>query len=270
FAVEWKATGCSLPSAELSCPRPPSIANGLHSGHSWASFPRGVTVSYSCSEGFQLLGNASITCTDSGLWSRPLPRCEGVRVPRCRLSRALRAAGSGQRRHEGLCGSVPTAIGCQVPEVQNGNVYNPQSTYRAGETLLFDCDAGYSSEGTAEARCQPGGTWDPPLLGCQRGECVRPCPMPPEVANGKHNAQDKAFFTAGMSVRYSCHPGYYLVGNAAVSCRASGNWSQPSPRCEGEAGLGPLGDNGETGHPKAAAGCSWQDLGAPALCPPKV
>ncbi|XP_023801732.1 complement receptor type 2-like, partial [Cyanistes caeruleus] len=181
----------------LSCPRPPSIANGLHSGHSWASFPRGVTVSYSCSEGFQLLGNASITCTDSGLWSRPLPRCE--------------------------------AIGCQVPEVQNGNVYNPQSTYRAGETLLFDCDAGYSSEGTAEARCQPGGTWDPPLLGCQR---VRPCPMPPEVANGKHNAQDKAFFTAGMSVRYSCHPGYYLVGNAAVSCRASGNWSQPSPRCE--------------------------------------
>uniref|UniRef100_A0A8C0U817 Sushi domain-containing protein n=1 Tax=Cyanistes caeruleus TaxID=156563 RepID=A0A8C0U817_CYACU len=183
------------------CPRPPSIANGLHSGHSWASFPRGVTVSYSCSEGFQLLGNASITCTDSGLWSRPLPRCE--------------------------------AIGCQVPEVQNGNVYNPQSTYRAGETLLFDCDAGYSSEGTAEARCQPGGTWDPPLLGCQRGDIAPPA---------EPSFPDKAFFTAGMSVRYSCHPGYYLVGNAAVSCRASGNWSQPSPRCEGEAGLGPLGD----------------------------
>ncbi|NWZ72713.1 CR2 protein, partial [Acrocephalus arundinaceus] len=61
---------------------------------------------------------------------------------------------------------------------------------------------------------------------------VRPCPMPPKVANGNHNDQDKAFFTAGMSVRYTCNPGYYLVGNAAVSCRASGKWSQPRPRCE--------------------------------------
>ncbi|NXU35252.1 ZP3R protein, partial [Drymodes brunneopygia] len=64
-------------SKEVTCPRPPSIANGQHSGHSSDRFSRGVTVSYSCREGFQLLGNVSITCTDSGLWSRPLPRCEG-------------------------------------------------------------------------------------------------------------------------------------------------------------------------------------------------
>ncbi|NWI76268.1 DAF1 protein, partial [Dryoscopus gambensis] len=63
---------------EVMCPRPPSIANGLHSGRSSDKFSRGVTVSYSCKEGFELLGNASITCTDSGAWSRPLPRCEGV------------------------------------------------------------------------------------------------------------------------------------------------------------------------------------------------
>ncbi|NXO43694.1 DAF1 protein, partial [Locustella ochotensis] len=63
---------------EVTCPRPPSIANGLHSGQSSGKFPRGVTVTYSCKEGFELLGNASITCTDSGLWSRSLPRCEGL------------------------------------------------------------------------------------------------------------------------------------------------------------------------------------------------
>lgn len=70
--------------AEVTCPRAPSIANGLHSGHSSGSFPRGVTVSYSCREGFELLGNESITCTDSGRWSRPLPRCEGLWGPLCR------------------------------------------------------------------------------------------------------------------------------------------------------------------------------------------
>uniref|UniRef100_A0A674H7P5 Sushi domain-containing protein n=1 Tax=Taeniopygia guttata TaxID=59729 RepID=A0A674H7P5_TAEGU len=120
------------------------------------------------------------------------------------------------------CSHAPAAIGCQAPEVQNGKVHNVQSTYRAGETLHFDCHLGYAAEGSDEARCQPGGTWDPPVLVCHRGECGC-CPG---------TGGDKAFFTAGMAVRYSCDPGYYLVGNAAVSCRASGNWSQPRPRCE--------------------------------------
>ncbi|NXS74708.1 CR2 protein, partial [Pandion haliaetus] len=61
---------------------------------------------------------------------------------------------------------------------------------------------------------------------------VRPCPMPPEVRNGNHNGQGKAAFTMGMSVTYTCDPGYYLVGNAVVFCRASGSWSRPGPRCE--------------------------------------
>ncbi|NXD69230.1 CR2 protein, partial [Eolophus roseicapillus] len=61
---------------------------------------------------------------------------------------------------------------------------------------------------------------------------VQPCPMPPEIPNGNHNSQGKAFFTLGMSVTYTCDPSYYLVGNAIVFCKASGNWSQPSPRCE--------------------------------------
>ncbi|XP_010128816.1 PREDICTED: complement receptor type 1-like, partial [Chlamydotis macqueenii] len=60
----------------------------------------------------------------------------------------------------------------------------------------------------------------------------RPCPMPPAITNGNHNGQGKAFFTMGMSVTYTCDAGYYLVGNAVVFCRASGNWSRPGPRCE--------------------------------------
>ncbi|NXJ67166.1 CR2 protein, partial [Rostratula benghalensis] len=61
---------------------------------------------------------------------------------------------------------------------------------------------------------------------------VRPCPTPPEIANGNHNGQGKAVFTMGTFVKYTCDPGYYLVGNALVFCRALGNWSRPVPRCE--------------------------------------
>ncbi|KAF1404135.1 Complement receptor type 2, partial [Spheniscus humboldti] len=78
-----------------------------------------------------------------------------------------------------------------------------------------------------------------PLARCSLAElrlclpvAVRPCPMPPGVRNGNHNGQGKADFTMGTSVTYTCDPGYYLVGNAVVFCRASGNWSQPGPRCE--------------------------------------
>ncbi|KFO69213.1 Complement receptor type 2, partial [Cuculus canorus] len=118
------------------CPRPPNIANGLHSGQSLNKFSRGATVYYSCKDGYQLLGNISISCSEAGVWSRPLPRCE--------------------------------AIGCEIPEVQNGKVHGPQSTYKAGESLHFDCDAGYAAEGTYKAQCQLGGTWDPPVLICER------------------------------------------------------------------------------------------------------
>lgn len=44
-----------------------------------------------------------------------------------------------------------------------------------------------------------------------------------------------------MFVTYTCDPGYYLVGNAIVFCKASGNWSQPLPRCEGGFMVWPLG-----------------------------
>lgn len=68
---------------------------------------------------------------------------------------------------------------------------------------------------------------------CCHPLAVRPCPMPPKIRNGQHDGHGKTFFTTGMSVMYSCDPGYYLVGNAQVVCKTLGNWSQPMPRCEG-------------------------------------
>jgi len=65
------------------CPRPPNIANGLHSGLSLDKFALGVTVYYSCKDGYELVGNMSINCTEAGAWSRPLPRCKGGWMLHC-------------------------------------------------------------------------------------------------------------------------------------------------------------------------------------------
>uniref|UniRef100_A0A8B9ZG67 Sushi domain-containing protein n=1 Tax=Anas platyrhynchos TaxID=8839 RepID=A0A8B9ZG67_ANAPL len=212
---------------EVMCPRPPNIANGLHSGQSMDRFPQGTTVYYGCKDGFALVGNISINCSEAGQWSRPLPRCQGGSG---HPQRCLQEEGRGLSVQDGAQAPmykghihVPAAIGCERPEVRNGKVHGYESTYEAGEILRFDCDAGHATEGPQRAQCQPGGSWDPPVLACERGEC----------GNGQHDGHGKTFFTTGMSVMYSCDPGYYLVGNAQVVCKTLGNWSQPMPRCEG-------------------------------------
>ena len=46
-------------------------------------FALGVTVYYGCKDGYELVGNMSINCTEAGAWSRPLPRCKGGWMLHC-------------------------------------------------------------------------------------------------------------------------------------------------------------------------------------------
>uniref|UniRef100_A0A803Y8X6 Sushi domain-containing protein n=1 Tax=Meleagris gallopavo TaxID=9103 RepID=A0A803Y8X6_MELGA len=188
--------GFSNSPAEVTCPPPPNIANGLHSSRSSARFPHGTVVYYSCKDGFELVGNVSISCLDVGRWSRPLPRCQG-----------------GWRQPCGHCCSVPAGCG---PALTTISMFLQPSAARVPQlpiTAIRPLHAPLSS---------------PCLL-----PAVRPCPMPPKISNGDHNRHGEGFFTTGMSVSYTCDPSFYLVGNAHVVCKASGTWSQPSPRCEG-------------------------------------
>ncbi|XP_077785166.1 complement receptor type 2-like [Podarcis muralis] len=70
--------------------------------------------------------------------------------------------------------------------------------------------------------------WDSPVPICVR---VIQCQPPPHVQNGMYN-QEAAVFTNGMSVKYTCEPGYGLIGEGTIYCTASGTWSSPAPRCE--------------------------------------
>uniref|UniRef100_A0A8C4XK73 Sushi domain-containing protein n=1 Tax=Falco tinnunculus TaxID=100819 RepID=A0A8C4XK73_FALTI len=60
----------------------------------------------------------------------------------------------------------------------------------------------------------------------------RGCSYPPAITNGKHSGQATAVFVSGMSVSYTCDPGYVLVGEAQLNCTSSGAWSVPAPQCE--------------------------------------
>uniref|UniRef100_A0A8D0F6Y0 Sushi domain-containing protein n=1 Tax=Strix occidentalis caurina TaxID=311401 RepID=A0A8D0F6Y0_STROC len=180
--------------AEVTCPPPPGIANGNHSGQPSDSHLPGSAVQYSCRDGYSLIGNASISCTAEGTWSRPRPRCEAP--------------------NQTLC--LPP------PGIANGEHSRPLSdTFAVGALVHYRCKHGFSLIGNKSVRCTAHGVWSHPLPRCEGVfvlfslnllnflKCVKP------------------------SVSYSCNPGYSLVGNALISCTASGTWSQPPPQCKG-------------------------------------
>ncbi|XP_067404629.1 complement receptor type 2-like, partial [Emydura macquarii macquarii] len=101
--------------------------------------------------------------------------------------------------------------------------------YRPRDVVVFECDPGYTLSGSPETHCQDDGRWDPPIPVCERR--LR-CRSPPAIDHGKPSGLVLSVFNSGMSVNYSCEPGYSLSGQASIYCTASGTWSPLPPRCE--------------------------------------
>nr|XP_042705477.1 complement receptor type 2-like [Chrysemys picta bellii] len=168
----------------LQCPSPPAIANGKPSGWDLAVFTTGMSVNYSCETGYSLTGQASIYCTVSGTWSPLPPQCEEVL--------------------------------CIAPEIQHGRkVAGRGPVYRPRDIVRFECDPGYTLNGSHQIQCQDDRTWAPPVPVCIQ---ALPCPPPPVIVKGKHNAKPLAAFPSGTYVNYSCEPGYALRGEASIYC----------------------------------------------------
>lgn len=56
-----------------ACPRPRSPVNGVVLGNSFAS---GSTISYTCNDGYQLIGETTQQCKSDLTWSGRAPTCE--------------------------------------------------------------------------------------------------------------------------------------------------------------------------------------------------
>lgn len=70
----------SLCPTALSCPPPPAIPQGQHSGNSSGEFVFGSVTTYRCEPGLELLGQDTLLCGDNGTWTGALPSC-GELVP---------------------------------------------------------------------------------------------------------------------------------------------------------------------------------------------
>ncbi|KAH0618911.1 hypothetical protein JD844_018446 [Phrynosoma platyrhinos] len=247
---------------EVQCLPPPNIQNGSYTNLEVASFTSGISVRYACEPGYTLIGKEVIYCTDSGRWNPPAPHCEGCLTPP-EIANGKHDKDTGVLKDFPYGSSVtyhcdpdyflsgPAKIhclssgmweqpipqcksrqgtGCITPEINNGRIARLSDVDGPMELITFECDVGYILKGNHTIHCQSDSTWDSPVPSCVR---VVQCPQPPYVQNGAHSSQGTAIFTSGISVKYSCEPGYTLTGEATINCTDSGTWTFPAPRCEG-------------------------------------
>ncbi|XP_072687329.1 complement receptor type 2 isoform X6 [Canis lupus baileyi] len=205
---------------DITCPPPPVIYNGKHTGSSSENVPYGTMVTYTCNPGpesgvkFNLVGESTIHCTSNdqemGTWSGPAPFCKL---------------------------SLPT-FQCPPVYVANGyKISGKEAPYFYNDSVAFKCNRGFTLKGSSKIRCKANNTWDPEIPVCEKD-----CQPPFGLQHGRHTGGNRVLFVSGMTVDYTCDPGYLLVGNKSIHCMPSGTWSPSPPRCE-EAPCQPVRDD---------------------------
>ncbi|KAL6042039.1 hypothetical protein STEG23_022029, partial [Scotinomys teguina] len=208
--VEQKAIWTKKPVCkEILCPPPPPVLNGRHTGRFSANVPYGSTVTYTCDPSpekgvnFILVGEKTINCTSnsnkSGIWSSPAPHCE----------------------------LVTSEVHCLQPQIDRGQISILKDRYSYNDTVTLSCESDFNLKGSRRIRCNAQGTWEPSVP-----MCVKECQAPPKIINGQKQDRHFLSFDPGTSIRYSCDPGYFLVGEDTIHCTPEGKWTPTAPQCK--------------------------------------
>lgn len=256
---EWNDTFpvCKL----VFCGSPPEVSFGGPSSSS-PPFPFGSMVSYTCMDGFTLRKEGSVSCLASGQWSSPYPECIPMECPQpveisngivdvqglMYLSKALYSCKNGYHlagNSTVLCGEKGLWIGgvpfcrpieCSIPkQIVNGRVVYTKLQF--GHSATYSCRRGYRLQGPETVMCLSSGEWDIEPPACVQIACTPPQP----IENGFVEGQDHSF---GVTIFYSCFPGFQLVGQDHLTCEEFG-WSSSVPLCvPSDCGLPPHIDFG--------------------------
>ncbi|XP_003387839.1 PREDICTED: sushi, von Willebrand factor type A, EGF and pentraxin domain-containing protein 1-like isoform X2 [Amphimedon queenslandica] len=233
----------------------------------------GSKASYSCDRGFELSGKDSRSCNSDGTWSGTEPVCRAIScgtliapvngqvtyttstvgsVATYSCMNDYLLVGTGRRTCQDngeWSGSAPV---CNSKEVDCGTLPDPNNGQvllygtKIGDSATYTCFVGFSLSGADIRYCQENGQWSGVAPRCNPNDCPRL--TAPE--NGELRYIGSGF---GELVRYSCFPGYTLVGAVSRTCKSDGQWSGAAPICRPKSTIAP---------PTPSPGCG--DPGVPA------
>ncbi|XP_008281602.1 sushi, von Willebrand factor type A, EGF and pentraxin domain-containing protein 1 [Stegastes partitus] len=247
---------------QVFCGPLPEVSFGGPSSSS-PPFPFSSVVTYTCMDGFTLRKERTVSCLANGQWSTPYPECIPVECPQpveisngivdvqglMYLSKALYSCKTGYNlvgNFTVLCGEkglwiggVPSCrpIECSIPkQIASGKVVYTKLQF--GHSATYSCRRGYRLQGPETLKCLASGEWDIEPPACVQISCTPPQP----IENGFVEGQDHSF---GVTIFYSCFPGFQLVGQDHLTCEEFG-WSSSVPVCvPSDCGLPPHIDFGE-------------------------
>ncbi|XP_076823257.1 uncharacterized protein LOC143469448 [Clavelina lepadiformis] len=110
-----------------SCEELEPLENGEISG----SLTYGSKVTYTCNDGYFLVGSSTRRCQSDKTWSGSVPFCEGVLMKKCE----------------------------DPPQPEHGSVEDSGVDYSYGSRIEFRCDPGFKIQGDPVGRCNENGTW---------------------------------------------------------------------------------------------------------------
>lgn len=221
-------------SRAVQCPMLSVLQNGFFKCSS-GSVAIGSSCSFSCNQGFRLIGADSITCGSDGRWSAPVPSCQpstcppltsnGMLVGQC--NQAVFGANCSVicdecsrplSRTSAMClengeWSNPLAqcerVQCpSLPPQSVGSYSGSCSPGICNEVCTLNCGQNYQAA-SYQIRCTVNG-WEPKSI----PQCRRPtCPSLPPIENGQSEGESEAIslknegtLTARLNIKYVFYP----------------------------------------------------------------
>lgn len=118
----------------------PALTFKPHVHSSSSNVTYGSKVSFSCDDGYKLIGQTTIECLPTGNWSAPLPSCKPVN--------------------------------CSAINIGD-HVHSDSSSTTYGSKVTFSCDDGYELNGQATIVCLPTGNWSATFPSCSTASALQ-------------------------------------------------------------------------------------------------
>ncbi|XP_040844329.1 complement C2 isoform X1 [Ochotona curzoniae] len=188
----------ALAPALPSCTQNVNITGGTFTlSHGWAP---GSLLTYSCPQGRYPFPPSRL-CQKNGQWQTP----------------------GSTRWTKAICRPVR----CPAPVSFENGMYTPRlAAYPVGGNVSFQCEDGFTLQGSPVRHCRPNGMWDGETAVCDNG--AGHCPNP-GVSVGAVRTGSR--FGHGDKVKYRCSSNLVLTGSAERECQGNGVWSGTEPIC---------------------------------------
>ncbi|XP_057660658.1 sushi, von Willebrand factor type A, EGF and pentraxin domain-containing protein 1-like isoform X1 [Diorhabda carinulata] len=174
-------------------------------------FDIGTQIEFHCDENYELVGNNTINCLESGTWDSDPPKCTAVVTTtspntRCSIEQ------------------IPPAPGNGYIDVDSLNAVKKNNA-----TLIeYKCNVGYRLLGDKTTTCILDGYWTEANITCDPITCITTPKFKNMMIVG-YEGNNTHYY--GDVINFKCDDGYDKLGNLAIRCLASGKWSRIQGKC---------------------------------------